>query len=377
MNRINCPECGYVMGGEALRCPRCRFPIGKFSESGRAEGGDFVITQDEFSALRSEMADAHPWYTEIKDKKLLKKIIRIIIVTAVLCAVAAVVIFFADNSRIVNEPQVNSIKLSRKMKLNGENVIRITADEKNPFAAVFKDKKDGRMMYSVVDGGTGTIFLDEEMTAQDCEAVGYAGGYKIDIPDAMTFETGKSEAAEDGKYDCYLTISVQTDSSRNGIMLADISILGSLEKNAAIDVINGKGLIYRKVSGLKEKPNDRIAYVIPVFFIPVEPVTEEDYSITDEIAVTQAPGGGSFTVKGATKLNAGGSGFLTYRYELYGKDELFTRGNKSVLYENGQCSINDEYVVGKKIGEMTSYKVFFSGLLHLKPFPVQTETSSS
>ena len=148
MNRVNCPECGYIMDGASVRCPKCRFPIGKFSESGNAEGGAIVITQEEFSALKSEMTGVRPWYTEIKDKKLVRKIIPIIIVTIILCVAAAAVVLFADSGRRGAEPQVTEMKLGRNMKLNGINAIRVKTDETAPFAAVFRDTRNDKLMYS-------------------------------------------------------------------------------------------------------------------------------------------------------------------------------------------------------------------------------------
>ena len=149
MNRVNCPECGYIMDGASVRCPKCRFPIGKFSESGNAEGGAIVITQEEFSALKSEMTGVRPWYTEIKDKKLVRKIIPIIIVTIILCVAAAAVVLFADSGRRGAEPQVTEMKLGRNMKLNGINAIRVKTDETAPFAAVFRDTRNDKLIQMI------------------------------------------------------------------------------------------------------------------------------------------------------------------------------------------------------------------------------------
>ena len=379
MNRVNCPECGCIMDGASVRCPKCRFPIGKFSESGNAEGGAIVITQEEFSALKSEMTGVRPWYTEIKDKKLVRKIIPIIIVTIILCVAAAAVVLFADSGRRGAEPQVTEMKLGRNMKLNGINAIRVKTDETAPFAAVFRDTRNDKLMYSVMEGGSGTIFPENnEITVKDIEPVGYSGGYKVSYENVLFFEKRENIKNDNtGLYDCYLTVVVETDEDKNGIMIADFHVLSSYEKNIAVDIINGKGMLHRKISGLQSKIREAVSYFSSHFFIPSRQISESDYSLTQEIEMTISSENNSFNIKGEAKLNNEKNAVLFYSYEIFSGSEMAGKGHSFVYSENGVCKLDNEHYIGKRINNISSYKVYFTELISLKPLPELKSASSA
>jgi len=370
MNRMNCPECGYTIEDSAVRCPHCRFPIGKFSESGKADGMGFAVSQEEFSALKSEITSVSPWYSGIKSKR--DKIFMIVFIAAIIvvCMIILAMFILSGSGEKISEPQIKSFSMSRKMKLNGSTVIRLSTDCKDPFAIAVRNNYNGEIMYSFMEDGSGSLYIDNDNTTKKhCEPIGYFSGYKIKREDITVTEIKKYKKNDEDLLDCYVTASVKLNSSESGILLFDSVVLYTEMKNCKIDIYNGEGSCTWKISDIDHRISHDCVNLEPLFFIPCESISETDYSVTESITVNSSSDDLKVNLNGKASLSTGTDGVIFYHYNLSDGKSLIKRGNGMCFSQNRVCDIDNDILLFEKSKNVKNYEVFFHGILRSKPLP--------
>ena len=70
MADINCPGCGEIISDRAIKCRKCRYPIGRFVSAAQEDDNTAHLMPQEFlSALSSDMTETGPVDT-VKSRKL-------------------------------------------------------------------------------------------------------------------------------------------------------------------------------------------------------------------------------------------------------------------------------------------------------------------
>ncbi len=294
MSAINCPQCGRVISDKDKKCKKCRFPIRAFTDGRTGDDViDHTMPEELMTALSSDMIVT----AKTKKGKLRKipKSIIIIIVLLMIISCAGIILlrpelFFRGNEII--DANVESITISRTMKLNGKYTNFLRSDENKPFAAVFHDKKkdnEDSTVYVYMNKGKGELKTEsaDEDNLKDplsrYEFEGYCRGYEVNEDAFSEINVSLHNDQKDKSSPVYRVtiVSVKMNEKLNGIFLYRIEYRDGeyKENDLSMEICDGEGQDYEINNHLYKKYGREDIKVIPLFFIPAE--KNNNYSINN------------------------------------------------------------------------------------------------
>lgn len=288
MAEINCPGCGEVISDRALKCRKCRYPIGRYSSPVQDDdGSSHLMPREILDSLRSDMVELNPVRNE--QGKKLKKAAKLFLAAFLIVVIAVMaVVFISDmpsSSHEIVPVSIKELKLSRLMHIGEENVLNVYSDETKPFAAVISDeKRKNNHYYVLVEDGSCTLRL----SSGDLEPklAGYAEGFKLSENDLSYHEIkvirkrNKSDDSPDGTI---IRADISLDPSLSGIMLYSLAFYDGSYKieNLSVPVCAGKGKITVARPFSLYNPDEMNIHIVPTFFIPVKQGSEQNISFSD------------------------------------------------------------------------------------------------
>ena len=288
MADINCPGCGEIISDRAIKCRKCRYPIGRFVSAAQEDDNTAHLMPQEFlSALSSDMTEIGPVDT-VKSRKL-KKMIKLIaaFLLTVAALTAVVMIFIANGSASSYEVvpvSVNELKMSRVMHLGYEDILNVYSDETKPFAAVITDKGSGENYYVFVNEGCG--ILDLGSGEIDPVLDGYAEGFAIPENDITVLNTERAVENTNDENTLPGTIvsaDISLPQEMNGIMICSAEFYSgsNIIKNISVPVCAGRGVLTVRFPFSLYSPEESEFKLVSVFFVPAKEGSESSVSIND------------------------------------------------------------------------------------------------
>ena len=297
MGEINCPGCNAVISDRAVKCKKCRYPLGKYiSPENDDDGVSHLLPEEVLSVKDPELAAAAAGAD--KRSRGRKKWLAVTLTVIALLVGAAFAVFFLMGGGIMQHTvvqiNVGELTMSRVMRVGYQYVVSFSSDESAPFAAVVKEKSpsgnsDG-MHYVLMKNGSGTLSMryskdNTYYSGSGLSLVGCCEGYEISKEDLNEtnirfVRTGKNAYGRNKNN--IIDADISLDPSMSGIMLYSISFYeGSyVLKNLSVPVCEGKGRIAEEISYYYSDWNSSHLELVPEFFIPVKEQSRERITVS-------------------------------------------------------------------------------------------------
>ncbi len=390
MSNINCPQCGRVISDTIRKCPKCRFPVGKFTDKKTIsqDENSFVMDEHQFDLLRSEIADSVPKHHKMSERN--KKIVYVVIsVVLILVFGIGILLYSVDaiNSKY-EKPVLNvtTLSASRMMKLNGEYIVYIKSDETKPFVAVYYDRETKNNHYVIMSGGKGSLhFLEHELFIPDVnetdkirterfELKGYINGFSLSEKDV--------EGSNNVKYSYsgrFSGAEITLKNKMTGILFYSVQ-----DQNGITIIDNCCSQVFHGTAKLKQ-PNTVALYhgtvsIKPDFFLPADIIEKNEYSVdgfdieysrfyAEDILSRKLPEKNnsqyyeSNKIFGTINMNNSKDGVLLYEYDIKGNDEISGFGMS--FSEKGKFNIvtDDIYLTKEENKKNPAFSITICGFV--------------
>ncbi len=391
MSKINCPECGCLISDSVNKCPKCRFPLGKFT--GPKQINDENIY--EFRGNISGQFGSEVTYSSQRKMMFDKKLkLYVCIAAAVLIIIVVAAALFLNFNRNINRTadvlDIQEIKMGRIMKLNGKYVVKLTSNETRPFVSIVKNpNSDDGLLYNYVymNGGKGEIsfnYMENEKTKPD--VVGYFEGYSLSANDIADVHTEYEYYDYNTTYKsaCTVDFEITLNNKVSGILFYDVNCDAdhTNEYNRSVVIVDGVGSGSCILDGLtmdNASPEPKIA---PLYFVPAEELDGGDYVISEPFLMhisdfyDYSDKYFSYYIYGDIRMNKVNRGIVLYNYSLSRKnagDSIETK-NALAYVVNGECSVfSSSSIKNNYINDEPDYSVNISSYIDWKDLPKKTE----
>ncbi len=390
MSKINCPECGFLISDNINKCPKCKFPLGKFTNP------QYIPDDNNYDFITNAFVnlDSGVTYSQIRKKILNRKMLKYggVCLTAFVIVIAAIIFIINFNAGTGGEVNIQELSAGRLMKLNGEYVVNFTSNETRPFVTVVKDLKYGIYDYVYMNEGNGSLIFNiiddetENNADEDFEVAGYFTGYPItnDNIDNISNKTAYYNYIESAGTACKIDYEITLKNKLTGILFYDISCdVEHKEKlNRNMVVIDGVGRESCILDGLPYRTSDIKAEFEPLYFVPATELEESDYSVSRPFETSFSEFYDyeneylGYYIYGDINVPDRNRGLILYDYSLKNHDasEYMTEKNGLANVENESCSvmINDS-VITYGNSELYDYSVNIRAYINWNDAPTKKD----
>lgn len=390
MSMINCPECGFVVSDRVTKCPKCRFPIGKYTDKAMPDDENtYVMSDSMFNALRSDMTAAAK-KKSLTDIKQIKFYAAVVLVLLVLVVGMIIIFNIADGSDKTSAGlDVQELNIGRIMRLNGEYVARLSSNETQPFVAVVENvpnmlESDRRTRYSLVymNEGKGTIDsfypTDEDLkdSSKKFKVAGYCDGYESSSDDIENAEFQFDFFDLDGSdcTECYVDVELTMKNKASGLLYYNVLTSDGYAANREnfLVISDGKAYTQLYITNLLYGTTSMDIEIVPYYFVPAEELSADNYTTDVSFIIKKESLSESETYTGESKIQLKNpqNGVVLYDYEIkcdgINSDRIIRRSDYGYV-SNGSCEISTfDYQEEKNDLYQPVYSINYSGYLKWK-----------
>ena len=348
MALISCPECNQPISDKALNCPKCGHPIKKSLKINSPKIKK-ANTSDENSVV-TESSDSIQCASH--NKRNINKLVLLLALTIIAIATILLSLLF-KNSQSVKEITINKWVLTDSTSYYYSYDGTVESEQKKPFIAIIgetsNDKETPALVY--MENGTGIIKTYEytdEAPSEKYKGIGFLNGDVIEKSDLTINynEYDYSDYSTLNETTCFVSIDLELDSSKTGLLIFDI--INNTTNETIIDmttvIFKGKGnSIYYVDLPYKSRGVD--ISVIPKLFCESKPVTESDFTSETPYTSKKEDNGIYKSYSGEQVLNFSDfdNGCILYTKELKkggnSKNLNIVKSSWSYL-ESGRCTLS-------------------------------------